>query len=964
MTSATTTHSTPPGSTWRRGRRWWPWVGAVLTLVTAWLSTPAWGPFVAARFVPEGWRLGEVYLAVPGPRSGDVAYLEAEGALPGLRVALRVTDATLHYFGPVLHAGRLEVVLAPAGGRPDALAPPAGPASWSLPVLALPADLPAMTLGEMVIRLGDEAGAPSWTFRDLALGGQASNLSLTARLEAPDAVALPLRLNVEADSQRLAITIENSAGADDGRPSRSVIPNTGLPALRLAYVQTARADGMTDATFELRFDLDSLAPGALDGVFAALGLRAPEALSGRLDGSARLAGEDRLEPRSLNLDVADATVSLPGTTLDAELLIMAERVGDSFDFEMQRAAFVVDGALPELDGLLETFWSGLGLRDPPRAEDVSVRFRLPASEQAPMTGRLSAAEPRALAARGALALEIAQQDGFSLALDLDDLVVDVPRLARPGELTLDAAVAFRGQVQRPLAFDVDTAMLGLSAAAIDLHGRLAYTPARTVEFEGQVERATLQDPSLGDPTFTARVGAFGASGTLSLQGERIRFQGPVSGTALVVAPTDAIAASSLLVADSVQFDLTARQDDALRIDGAGQLAGARLPDLDMSAALIDLTIDTLELPPGNGRLGIATTGFQAVVDGTIRDGVDFDIDGNLESGQRFTGAGEALLGLSASLPFELGLDLDSAALDVRFSSAVLPATALPAAARPLTVALPDKLRFEGGQLVIDGGVRLDTAGMNGALDVTGERLALGFGESRVDGLEFRTRIDLDDDVIGAGNLALELAELAAGLDVRALGTDIEFRNADLGLVSLSAELLGGALSTPALRLSGGELLGTVIRWEGFDLGRLLRFVDVTGLDGVGTVDATFPVEPDDDGPSVRGGRFAARGPGQLRYSAGVPATNIGMQALENFQYDSLEGTVDYDSAGDYTISLDLLGRNPDLYGGHPIRFRLNLGGEMPAMFRSLFLTGDFEQGIIERLRAGEAPLGEIPESEP
>jgi hypothetical protein len=164
-----------------------------------------------------------------------------------------------------------------------------------------------------------------------------------------------------------------------------------------------------------------------------------------------------------------------------------------------------------------------------------------------------------------------------------------------------------------------------------------------------------------------------------------------------------------------------------------------------------------------------------------------------------------------------------------------------------------------------------------------------------------------------------------------------------------------------VRLISGRVQDSELRWEGFDLARLLEFVDVNGLDGTGTVDARMPLVAEENGLAVRNGTFAARGPGRLRYNSGVPAGNIGLQALENFEYENLSGTLDYGSDGAYSIGVDLLGRNPDLYGGHPIRFRLQLGGAMPALFRSLFVTGDFDRAIIDRLRSG-TPL--LEEAEP
>jgi hypothetical protein len=338
--------------------------------------------------------------------------------------------------------------------------------------------------------------------------------------------------------------------------------------------------------------------------------------------------------------------------------------------------------------------------------------------------------------------------------------------------------------------------------------------------------------------------------------------------------------------------------------------------------------------------------------------MDLDIEGALSQGRFLEGKGSLLLGFTGEIPFRYAADLDRPTLEATLDDARLDAGAMPAAARALALTLPENLRFGSGELVLDGRIAYADDRLAGALRVRGESLALGLGESRFEGLDFTTEVDVAEVISGRGPLALALANLAAGLDLTDLSTSIEFQGADLGLVSLDASLLGGRLRTPGLRLAGGQLQGTLIEWTGFDLGKLLSFVDVNGLSGSGTLDATFPIVNDGAGPAVEAGRFAARGPGVLRYTSGVPATNIGLQALENFQYDSLEGQLDYANNGAYTIALDLLGRNPDLYGGHPVRFRLNLGGEMPALFRSLFITGDFDKAIIERLRAGEPALPE------
>ncbi len=91
-------------------------------------------------------------------------------------------------------------------------------------------------------------------------------------------------------------------------------------------------------------------------------------------------------------------------------------------------------------------------------------------------------------------------------------------------------------------------------------------------------------------------------------------------------------------------------------------------------------------------------------------------------------------------------------------------------------------------------------------------------------------------------------------------------------------------------------------------------------------------------------------PGRLAYTKeGVAGSNIGLQALENFQYQDFSGTVDYQSDGTYQIAIRLEGENPDLYGGHPIVFNLNISGSLPELFEALFITGDFEESILKQI---------------
>ena len=91
----------------------------------------------------------------------------------------------------------------------------------------------------------------------------------------------------------------------------------------------------------------------------------------------------------------------------------------------------------------------------------------------------------------------------------------------------------------------------------------------------------------------------------------------------------------------------------------------------------------------------------------------------------------------------------------------------------------------------------------------------------------------------------------------------------------------------------------------------------------------------------------------VRYSSSIsaaPTDNIGLSALENFHFTELDGTIDYNPDGSYRLKVHLAGSNPDLYNGYPIALNLNIGGMLPEAFEVLFLSGDFDKAILDRIQ--------------
>ena len=96
------------------------------------------------------------------------------------------------------------------------------------------------------------------------------------------------------------------------------------------------------------------------------------------------------------------------------------------------------------------------------------------------------------------------------------------------------------------------------------------------------------------------------------------------------------------------------------------------------------------------------------------------------------------------------------------------------------------------------------------------------------------------------------------------------------------------------------------------------------------------------------------GNGTLKYAPSITVPdNPGLQALRNLRFQMLDMRLNYASNGAYRTESILEGSNPDFYDGYPIRFSLNINGELPGLFRSALFSGDFNRHILEQLQSGK-----------
>jgi len=183
---------------------------------------------------------------------------------------------------------------------------------------------------------------------------------------------------------------------------------------------------------------------------------------------------------------------------------------------------------------------------------------------------------------------------------------------------------------------------------------------------------------------------------------------------------------------------------------------------------------------------------------------------------------------------------------------------------------------------------------------------------------------------------------------------------DISVSNVKADIWNGEIQSKSIVIENGLLKPSTIDFKNVDLTEIIFFLDMKGLYADGDINIHLPVAQQGEKYIVKNGYFSSNKTGIIKYDSGQEQVdveaNIALHALQDFHYEKLDGTIDYNKSGAYKIKLHLLGSNPSLYDGYPIDFELNLSGELSDVFQSVFLTGDFEKSIMERAKMNHLNL--------
>lgn len=289
------------------------------------------------------------------------------------------------------------------------------------------------------------------------------------------------------------------------------------------------------------------------------------------------------------------------------------------------------------------------------------------------------------------------------------------------------------------------------------------------------------------------------------------------------------------------------------------------------------------------------------------------------------------------------------------------------AGNPLPTTLadwPPLLTLDNGRL--QGSARLDlTSGQ--PLRLKAELVAKGlagiYDRSTLSGLDATLQLNQQGQKLNLQLPSLSAREINPGIALGPLHLQGEYQAAastpargNVHLQRADLDVLGGQLSLDAAQWDLAQPEQVLpLKLSGLDLQTLFRVYPAEGLAGSGRLDGTLPLRLG-QGISIEQGHIEARAPGgQLSFHSprirAMGQANPGMKlvtdALEDFHYDLLSSSLDYQPSGTLRLGMRLHGQNPAIEQGRPIHFSINLEEDIPTLLASLQLT-DKVSDIIQR----------------
>ena len=224
-------------------------------------------------------------------------------------------------------------------------------------------------------------------------------------------------------------------------------------------------------------------------------------------------------------------------------------------------------------------------------------------------------------------------------------------------------------------------------------------------------------------------------------------------------------------------------------------------------------------------------------------------------------------------------------------------------------------------------------------------------------------------LFNARSAPLSISRLDAGLVLENILLDYQFAltpsTYEFTVSGARADFLGGEVAIPTLKLSDSsqslnQEQAIDIILTGVDLASIVNLADYPQVIVEGAVSGYIPLNylrgEKSMTVTVSEGLISALKPGgSIRYTpvGGITNSNQSLQlvneALANYQFSTLDTTLELDKAGELNLGVVLSGINPDMNAGQAINLNVNINDNLHTLLKSLQASRTLTDELERRL---------------
>jgi len=241
---------------------------------------------------------------------------------------------------------------------------------------------------------------------------------------------------------------------------------------------------------------------------------------------------------------------------------------------------------------------------------------------------------------------------------------------------------------------------------------------------------------------------------------------------------------------------------------------------------------------------------------------------------------------------------------------------------------------------------------------------IGQGKS-LSGLNGMLHFDIDDLKLSFSTQSMVVDKVSSGIEIDSIDSafngfwDIKKRAYQVNVASIDGHVLGGDMSLLPFSVTGPMLNSEFeMQFNNVELRQLLALQSNQDLSGEGQLSGFIQVSINASVIEVPDGHFGSKN-GHIRYrrtsvadalsgSNGQQQLAFVFDAMEDFQYTSLETDVTLKAPDILTLAIALKGFNPNVEQGQMLHLNLNLEQNIGPLIQAANIDGALQNNLLKK----------------